>query len=548
MKDYDQTLRIVGKFGRYQKSLLILIFIPVLIGTCHSFIQVFAAGKSDHWCQSWQHENCNELNITNMECNKLKREVSVPAKVTDQNQTVFEQCVKYDTSAIDLKTALDLDGNINTSQQISCDEGWVYDRSNFPSTIIIDFELVCEKSFLPNMAQSAYFVGFLCGSAVVGLASDILGRRTTLLICLLMTLAVGIATTFTPTIWFYIVCRFLIGVPIMGIALVCFVYANELVSPSRRTFVGNALWIFYATGYAILAGLAKLIPNWRLLHLVISLPYIPTIILVCIFVPESPRWLLVKGKIDNAQKVLRKVARINRKKLPENFLLDFEDAEKEQKPKEAKGTLSDFVRSPLLLFMTIIMCFNWAVQSLVYYGLSLSTSTLGIDPYISFLVSGAIEIPAYLLCMYLAEWLGRKGATFSTMIIGGLCCCATPFIPLGISRATVAMVGKFCITISFSVVYTWSAELVPTPLRTSGMGLFSLSSRIGGISTPIVLLLDEIWKELPTIVLGSFSIIASLLCLLLPETKGRPLPSTAGDIKHFYRKSNDLKTLEQQVD
>lgn len=45
---------------------------------------------------------------------------------------------------------------------------------------------------------------------------------------------------------------------------------NELVAPSKRVVVGNVLWVFWAFGYVIFAGLAKVFPSWRGLELFIS--------------------------------------------------------------------------------------------------------------------------------------------------------------------------------------------------------------------------------------------------------------------------------------
>lgn len=198
----------------------------------------------------------------------------------------------------------------------------------------------------------------------------------------------------------------------------------------------------------------------------------------------------------------------------------------------------DLFRSWFRVMVILNLCYNWFVQSVVYYGFSLSTSELGIDPYISFVISGCIEIPAYLSCMFVAEKFGRKASTFGTMFLSGLFCCLTPFIPAGIWRVVMAMSGKFFITMSFSIVYTWSAELMPTSLRSSALGLFSMTSRIGGILVPLLLILEEVWISLPFLVFGSVSIIAALLCLVLPETKGRPLPSTIDDLQALTRRTH----------
>lgn len=81
-------------------------------------------------------------------------------------------------------------------------------------------------------------------------------------------------------------------------------------------------------------------------------------------------------------------------------------------------------------FALCILCliFYSIVQAFVYIGLSFSTSSLGIDPYLSFVIIGAVEIPAYLSCVFVAEWFGRKGATFGTLVLSGICCCVTPLV------------------------------------------------------------------------------------------------------------------------
>lgn len=60
----------------------------------------------------------------------------------------------------------------------------------------------------------------------------------------------------------------------------------------------------------------------------------------------------------------------------------------------------------------------------------------------------------------------------------------------------------------------------------AGLGIGSLGSRIGGICAPLLLLLGSLWQPLPQIVFGATSVIAGLLVIPLPETKGQPLPQT----------------------
>ena len=68
------------------------------------------------------------------------------------------------------------------------------------------------------------------------------------------------------------------------------------------------------------------------------------------------------------------------------------------------------------------------VNTLVYYGLSLSTDSLGVDIYVAFFVSGAVEIPAYTSVLFGIEYFGRKPMIVSYMIAGGIACIVAIFI------------------------------------------------------------------------------------------------------------------------
>ena len=67
--------------------------------------------------------------------------------------------------------------------------------------------------------------------------------------------------------------------------------------------------------------------------------------------------------------------------------------------------------------------------------------------------------------------------------------------------------------------------------RQTGMGLMGISSRIGGILTPLVSLLGEYQAALPMLIYGSLPIGAGFLCALLPETRGQPLKDTIKELE-----------------
>ena len=127
------------------------------------------------------------------------------------------------------------------------------------------------------------------------------------------------------------------------------------------------------------------------------------------------------------------------------------------------------------------MCFNWMVNSGTYYGLSLSASNLGGNPYINFFIAAAVEIPAYALNIALLNnpRVGRKKALSGFMLFAGLVLTITIFVPKDQKALliTLSMLGKLAIPSSYGVCYIFTSELFPTVVRNIGLGVCSMCAR-----------------------------------------------------------------------
>ncbi|CAG2173306.1 unnamed protein product, partial [Oppiella nova] len=202
--------------------------------------------------------------------------------------------------------------------------------------------------------------------------------------------------------------------------------------------------------------------------------------------------------------------------------------------------LAPFVKELVLhiYFLTAILFVN----AFIYYGLSLNTNNLGGNPFINFLMAGAVEFPAYALCIYLLKKYGRRLPLTAAMLGGGIACLLTiPFMTSAVvwPRVTLAMVGKFCVTCSFGIIYVYSAEIYPTVVRNVGVGSSSMVGRMGSILAPFV-------KELgiythvtvPLAIFGILSVTDGLLILFLPETNGKEIPDTIDDVERSKSDTN----------
>jgi len=99
-----------------------------------------------------------------------------------------------------------------------------------------------------------------------------------------------------------------------------------------------------------------------------------------------------------------------------------------------------------------------------------------------------------------------------------------------------SFLGKFAISGSLCVVYTYAAELFPTEVRSIGIGFGSMVGRVGGVSAPFIILLEEIdgLSFLPYLIFGVSGILSGAWALFLPETAGEPILQTIDEALLFY--------------
>ena len=159
---------------------------------------------------------------------------------------------------------------------------------------------------------------------------------------------------------------------------------------------------------------------------------------------------------------------------------------------------------------------------------------LGGNPFFNLFIMSLVEIPSYIAVILLLDRLGRRSITSSFMVIGGFACIVAVFMVQKSTEATTTIfIGKLFIAGSFAVIYNYSAELFPTVVRNSAMGLGSMCARLAGAFTPLITLLDSFDPKIPAIVFGVVSLISGIWVLLLPETNGQPMPESIEDGENF---------------
>lgn len=270
------------------------------------------------------------------------------------------------------------------------------------------------------------------------------------------------------------------------------------------TLIGLA----HPVGEIIFGFLASYCHDFRLL---LRIFYTPGLFLFVYFwlVPESIRWLLVTGRVDRAIKILKRIARVNKKHLSSKSIdmltSKYTDVNAVSAAKNSinsgKSThhkhsifrsFGTVLKSKTLALRLLICCYQWAACCFCYYGLNLSSTLIpGADRYVGFLFVVSAEIPGILLQIPLLKRFKRRILLFSTLFIAATCIVATSLVPEQHSAVVLIffIVGKAAITLAFALVYVVTSEMWPTNLRTSIMNTCSMIGRVGSMISPLTVFL-----------------------------------------------------------
>ncbi|KAL9979764.1 hypothetical protein ACROYT_G017474 [Oculina patagonica] len=419
-------------------------------------------------------------------------------------------------------------------------EDWEF--SDDFTSIVTEFDLVCERGSLGFVSTSVIFAGFFIGSIVVGSVSDRFGRKRPLFICGFICSLVYFVSAFVSAFWVFALFRAIIGFTIGGYSIALFVLVTEFSGIRYRSFAGALVWIGFVVSSMVLAGVAYVIRDWRQLIIVTGVPGF-FFAAGFFFIPESVRWLLKKGRLTEARKILSNVARLNGKEMPDE---KFDLTSDEQN--ERLGDFRDLFKTPRMIHKTLGSWVMWFAGSFLGWAIIFIAPFIGGSIYINVVISFASILPSYPICAALTLRFGRrKLVTVSFLLaavgaIGALLLSDRAEYDKGYMAGKIFMaivVAGLSNEIAFTLVYVYSAELFPTTVRNVGMGTSTASARVGAFVSSYAPLLLDVHRFLPFGIMAGLALAAAAVCMTLPETFNQPTIENLSQDKKKSKEEQD---------
>lgn len=389
-----------------------------------------------------------------------------------------------------------------------------------------------------TIAISAGLYGYIGGSYLNGLLSQAWGRRLGFVVATLAFSLGSIACTVSFSYDWLIIWRVITGMGIGAEIAVVSTYLGEISPASYRGRTTTFTGLFAMTGAGVTALIAYgVIPTgpdgWRFMFLIGAVGGL-TLLLVPSVMPESPRWLVNKGRLDEARAIIGRAERVATQRLGRPLA----DIHSVEPPEWTGGYLSPLplLRSRTYVQRTLLLFVLWSVQYLgLYTWLGLGPTLLLERGYtltagIAYLAIGAAGYPVgSLLSVVVADRGDRRYRA-----AGGAMVIAVGFLILASFTGPWSVyVGAFLVQCGAAqfvpLMYTITAENFPTSVRAVGLAYTDGAGHVGGALAPIVATAVFTWGGIMSGFSSTFFmamlcvVIVAVLVLFTPRATGETL-------------------------
>ena len=426
----------------------------------------------------------------------------------------------------------------------------------YDTAVISGTTAIVKNQFaLTDMMEGWYvgcaLIGSICGVLVAGSLSDYLGRKVTMLISAALFSISAIGCAVCGSFDALVAYRIIGGVGIGIVSIVSPIYISE-VSPAkiRGTLVSLyqlavtagfliaylANWVIDVNGNMAVAGdLWTNMWNSEMWRGMLGSETLPALLFffIIFFIPESPKWLIVNGKLDKASLVLNKIYSTP------NEVKEEIEVTRSSLQGETKGKWADLLKPGILLAViagsaSAILGQFMGVNAVLYYGPKIFADAGFDNPMFSTVLVGVVNFVTTILAVFIIDKVGRKQLIYWG--VSGMILC---LLAIGIYFAWGSQIGLgngfmltfflayvFCCAISISaIVFVLLSEMYPNSVRGRAMSIAGFALWIGtyliGQLTPVLLG----WSQAGTFFIFAVMCVPYMLIMwkVIPETTGKTL-------------------------
>ncbi|OQR72308.1 organic cation transporter protein-like [Tropilaelaps mercedesae] len=462
-------------------------------------------------------------------------------RLRDEERRLVERCFVRD---FDVRNGSELLPNVepstssatNMSEVLVVDPNsskpcrkWVFPQDVHKRTMVEEWELVCDASWLSLFPRGAHLAGLLCGALFWALLADRWGRVPSIALANVLHVAASVAAAFTPS-WKYFALAKAGSSFGLGGMLIAFVLQLETLVAHMRCWVVAGLFLSWSLGLVGLPAAALwLSPNWRYLQLAIT-AFSIVLLPLLMFFRESPRWLLTSGRHERAERGINAIASINGKIFSEIDAMQLRQSYLDHDGMYG-GSVTNFRRGSGGSKRRSMFEPNTIADPYGYMAHPRDNLFWG------YVIWSVTEITAAVFAMYALRFWSRKWTAVFCYLLLAAVYAGIVLVPryLGDNvwyAAGLAMGGRFVASATLAIVSIYCDEVFPTTVRALGSASKHVFFRLALLAEPLFRDLVPT-KDLPeagAIVNGTLCLVSILLLIILPETYNKPLPDTAHDV------------------
>jgi MFS transporter, SP family, arabinose:H+ symporter len=363
----------------------------------------------------------------------------------------------------------------------------------FDTVVISGAEQAIQKYWLLSNSTHGFtiavaIIGTVFGALFGRIPADSIGRKKSLIIIATLFLITSLGTAFVTNWYFFIVLRFIGGLGVGASSVIAPGYISE-ISPAAARGRLVILFQFNIVTGILIAFLSNLLiisiigqgnhDAWRYMLGVMAIPSLLFLVLLK-FVPESPRWLLLKNPSDTeAERILQIIDPIAYKQELEHIL---QSNSKAPGATDGATLFSRRYRFPIVLAI-LIAFFNQTsgINAILYYAPRIfeMTGLAAKDSFTSSLIIGSVNFVFTMVAIFFIDKIGRRKLMFigSVGLILTLGAVAYAFHTHNTSGYYVtAFLSLYIAFFAFSqgaVIWVFIAEIFPNQVRAKGQSLGS---------------------------------------------------------------------------